>query len=105
MGRIKARSMRRKTEAAQSPHGLPVRDKGKYNYFKIQILYIFHTYLHMIHNLKYVLVGFQTNSEWCVRAENLLKRWKNWKRIKHWATSRSLKVFGHDTDTCLRNTN
>ena len=105
VGRIKARSMRRKTEAAQSPHGLPVRDKGKYNYFKIQILYIFHTYLHMIHNLKYVLVGFQTNSEWCVRAENLLKRWKNWKRIKHWATSRSLKVFGHDTDTCLRNTN
>lgn len=59
----------------------------------------------MIHNLKYVLVGFQANSGWYVRAENLLKRWKKWKRIKHWATSRSLKVFGYDTNKCLRNTN
>lgn len=63
------------------------------------------TYLHMIHNLKDTLVGFQANSEWDVRAENLLKRWKNQKRIKQWATSRSLKVFGYGTNKCLRNTN
>jgi len=75
------------------------------NYFEIQILCILHTYWHMIHNLKDMLVGFQANSEWDVRAENLLKRWKNWKRIKQWATSRSLKVFGYDTNKCLRNTN
>jgi hypothetical protein len=59
----------------------------------------------MIHNLKDMLVGFQANSEWDVRSENLLKRWKNWKRIKQWATSRSLKVLGYDTNKCLRNTN
>lgn len=75
------------------------------NYFEIQILCILHTYWHMIHNLKDMLVGFQANSEWDVRSENLLKRWKNWKRIKQWATSRSLKVLGYDTNKCLRNTN
>ena len=59
----------------------------------------------MIHNLKDMLVGFHANSEWDVRAENVLKRWKNRKRIKQWATSRSLKVFGYDTNKCLRNMN
>lgn len=43
-----------------SPQGLPVtwQKQIQKNYFKIQILYILHTYLHMMHNLKYVLVGF-----------------------------------------------
>ena len=51
------------------------------------------------------LVRHVMEIEWEVRAENLLKRWKNWKRIKQWATSRSLKVFAYDTNKCLRNTN